>query len=251
VSFKIISAGWQCSNYLEWTLASVEEQSIPDWEIMIIDDASTDPRQAEKIVKWCESRDKRWHYRINEINLGTPRNQYEGIHMLSPAPEDVIVFLDLDGDKLAHPKVLEQLRKYYADGTLVTYGSYIPVPDMGTSTPARPFPDKVVQNRSYREAIRGGHTGFNHLRTMKAKVFYAMPESNFKWSDGSWYLHGTDYVFMTAALELADGKYKCIEEVLLIYNHANPNADFRTKSVQSHACNTDYLQRSPLAPLGE
>lgn len=249
MSFSVISAGWNCADFLEWTLESVEEQTVPDWRIMIVDDASDDPRQAEKIREWCDSRDDRWNYRINRENLGTPRNQYEAILALQPDPEDIIVFLDLDGDKLAHPNVLRNLLHYYSDGTLVTYGSYMPIPDYGTSTPAKPFPLHVVQARAYRMAILGGHTGFNHLRTMKAKVFYAIPESNFKWEDGTWYKHGTDYIFMTAALELADGRYKCIEETLLIYNHANPNADYLTKGQESHRCVVDYLHRPSLPPL--
>lgn len=246
--FKIISAGWECPDFLEWTLQSVAEQSITDWEMFIIDDASTDPRQAELIHKWCEHKDKRWRYRINTENLGTPRNQFEGITMMSPGPDDIIVFLDLDGDKLAHPDVLKNLLRYYADGTLVTYGSYRPVPDLGTSTPAKPFPSSVVANRSYRQAISAGHTGFNHLRTMKGKIFDAIPEDHFHWANGDWYKHGTDYIFMTAALELANGKYKCIDEVLVLYNHANPNADYLTKGPQSNACVTDYLKRAPLEP---
>lgn len=249
MTFKIISCGWQVAPFLEWTLQSVLDQSIDDWEIMIVDDASDDG-SAELIEKWCEDKDERWKYRINNTNLGTPRNQYEGIKLLNPDPEDIIVFLDLDGDKLAHPDVLLHLEGHYSDGTLVTYGSYRPVPDVGTSTPARPFPPEIVLSRTYRTAILGGHTGFNHLRTMKGKVFNAIPESNFHWNgSGPWYLHGTDYEFMTAALELADGRYKCIEEVLLIYNHANPNADYLTKGQQSHRCVVNYLHRSPLRPL--
>jgi glycosyltransferase involved in cell wall biosynthesis len=253
MTFRIVSCGWNCAPFLEWTLQSVEEQSIADWEIFIIDDASDDPLQAQKIRDWCKPRtfagDKRWRFRINDLNLGTPRNQYYGILLMNPAPEDIIVFLDLDGDRLAHPDVLKNLLEYYSDGTLVTYGSYRPVPDLGTSTPARAFPPDVVRDRTYRQAILGGYTGFNHLRTMKGKIFHAIPESNFQWPDGAWYKHGTDYAFMAAALELANGRYKCIEEVLLIYNHANPNADYLTKGQDSHRCVVDYLHRPALKPL--
>ena len=253
MSFKIISCGWECPDFLEWTLFSVEAQSVPDWEIMIIDDASPDPRQAERIKTWCDKRtamgDHRWHYRINSLNLGTPRNQYEGIKALNPADGDIIVFLDLDGDQLAHPWVLERLRAYYENRkTLLTYGSYRPEPDVGTSQPAQPWPKDIVRMNSYRAACRKGITCFNHLRTMSGKIFKGIPEEQLKWTGTDrWYQHATDYIFMICGLELACGRFTFIPEVLLVYNHANPNADYLIRN--SSECVQDFLLKEPLKPM--
>lgn len=252
--FKIISAGWDCAQFINRTLRSVESQHFDDWDIMIVDDATEDPNQARVIRDWCDPRiadgDDRWHYRINDEHLGTVRNQYEGIKLLNPTDEDIIVFLDLDGDQLADNHVLDRLREYYEDGTLVTYGSYRPIPDVGTSTPAVPFPRHVVKTSMYREYILNAGPGFNHLRTMKGEIFLQIPEDQFKWPHSDeWYQHGTDYIFMVAALELACGRYKCIKETLLLYNHDNPNADYLIRGHESSKCTQNYLRRAPLVAV--
>ena len=248
--FKIISAGWNCSNFIERTLRSVEMQTREDWEILVVYDRSSDDG-AGKITRWCEMReDPRWKYQCNDDQRFAVRNQYEGLRSLAPEPDDICVFLDLDGDQLAHPQVLDRLAQCYEDDTLVTYGSYKPIPDPGTTQPAKPYPPWVVASNCYRPYIlNGGETCFNHLRTMKGKVFNAIPESYFKWDNGDWYTAGTDYTFMVAALELAGGRYKCVGEVFLLYNHDNPHADNKEHPEETGRCVIDSLNKAPLSPL--
>lgn len=248
MSFKIISCGWMCEQFLEQTLASVEEQEDQDWEIMVVYDGGDNG--ADRIRSWCDSRDERWRYRINDEQLWAVRNQREGIGLLEPDDDDIIIFLDLDGDRLAHPWVLTNLREYYKDDTLVTYGNYTPIPFASTCPLAIPFPEYVIQNRSYRQYIRSNNNCcFNHLRTMKGKVWKALPEENFHREDGSWYHSGTDYVTIVPALEMADGRYKCVEEVLLLYNNANPHADYIEHPAETTGNILDFLLRPPMEPL--
>lgn len=249
--FKIISVGWTCAEWLEQTLRSVERQSVDNWDIWITYDPSDDDG-ADRIRAWCDQRDERWNYQINTVQQFAVRNQYEAIRALDPQDDDIVVFLDLDGDMLAHEDVLLHLGEYYEDGTLVTYGSYRPVPDMGTSPPAVPFPEHVVSSGRYREQMLTGICCFNHLRTMKGSVVNAIPENQFKFASGKagqWYTIGTDYIFMAPALELAAGRYKHIPEVLLLYNHDNPHADYLTHSVDSFKCVQDCLRRPALKGL--
>lgn len=227
---------------------SIEEQSVQDYDVLIVDDASTDPRQAKVIQSWCDSRDERWQYVIQNERQFAPRNQFWGINILNPKDDDVIVWLDLDGDRFAHSNVLAHLIDAYADDTLLTYGSYRPIPDMGTSTMATPFPDDVVLLNTYRkETLRACH--FNHLRTMKGELFRSIPAAQFKWPGGGWYEGGTDYVFMVAGLERAGGRYKYLPEVLCLYNHANPLADNIVHPQEASACVINFLSRPPLSPL--
>ena len=251
MSFKIISCGWQCAPFIEQTLRSVEQQTRSDWEIFIAYDRSQDSG-AEVISRWCANRpnDNRWRYFCYQDQRFAVQNQVEGIRALDPSDDDVIVFLDLDGDRLAQPHTLQRLADYYADETLVTYGSYQPIPDLGTCQPATPFPDHVTASNSYRSYILGGgNTCFNHLRTMKGKVFWSIPDSYFKWPSGEWYTAGTDYTFMCAAMERAGGRYKCIQETMLFYNHANPHADNIEHPEETGRCVIDSLQRPALSPL--
>jgi hypothetical protein len=194
--------------------------------------------------------DTTWNFQINTERKFAVRNQYEAIVALDPQDDDIIVWLDLDGDMFAHKDVLKHLAEHYDEDTLMSFGSYVPIPDPGTSPPAEDFPASVVRTRNYRHQMQTGVCCFNHLRTMKGKVFKAIPKEYFFHSKtGAWYTIGTDYIFMTPALELADGRYKFIEEVLVKYNHANPHADYLTNSVDSFDCVQDCLHRTPLAPL--
>ena len=250
--FIIVSVGWQCAEFMERTLVSIKAQSVGNWESHIRYDPSDD-NGAEMIERWCDEREG-FNGQINTDRRFAVRNQYEAIVAAHPAGDDIIVFLDLDGDQLAHEHVLRDLAGHYADGTLLTYGSYRPVPDPGTTDPAVPFPKDVVRNNAYRKHMLSG-TGccFNHLRTMSGRVFNAIPANYFHWSSGpkrgEWYEAGTDYIFMVAGLELAGGRYKFIPDVLLLYNHANPNADYLYHPAEADACTRQYLSRPPLSPL--
>jgi glycosyltransferase involved in cell wall biosynthesis len=252
--FKIISTGWNCERWIEQTLQSVESQLAENWDICIVYDPSAD-RGADVIKQWCDARDDRWQYQINDSRQFAVRNQWEGIKRMNPEPDDIIVWLDLDGDRLAHPEVLSRLATYYDDDTLVTYGNYEPVPDVGRRLPVEPFPPDVVERRTYRAHTLMGGCCFNHLRTMKGKVFDQIPDYAMKWREGpltgQWYEIGTDYVFMMAALELANGRYRCIRETMLLYNHANPLADNVAYTGAGVSCVLDCLQQEPLPPLQE
>lgn len=262
--FKIVCSGWECTDWIEQTLRSVEQQAAQNWDVWITYDPSEDDG-AHRIKEWCNARVGRWHYTINTERKFAIRNQHEAIASLAPADDDIVVFLDLDGDMLAHPHVLDRLAEAYAGGALVTYGQYRPIPNPGTCTFASPYPSAVVARNSYRaHHLHGGGTHFNHLRSMAGRVVKAIPEEMFKWPTsgfadlpsgrftweaGDWYQGSTDYVFMLNALELAGGRYEFIPDVLLIYNHANPRADNKTHPHEAHVCLLNFFAREPLAAL--
>lgn len=249
MNFCIVSVGWRCAGLWEQTLRSVEAQSLANWRVAIVYDGGDDAGPA--IHDWCAARGERWSVQLNETQNFAVRNQCDAIATLAPEDDDVVVFLDLDGDQLAHGDVLAHLGEAYADGTLVTYGSYEPVPAEPPCAPATPFPAHVVASGSYRAYMlgNGGECHFNHVRCMRGRVVNAIPPETFRWPDGRWYESGCDYVFMLAALELAGGRYKCLPEVLLRYNHANPNADYLVRAAETSACVSDFLGRTPLSPL--
>lgn len=255
MKFKIVSVGWNCEQFIQRTLDSVANQSYEDWEICIVYDPCDDAG-ADIIRQWCWQDQKKRHFRINYAQLWATRNQWEAIHDILKAKDDeVIVFLDLDGDKFAHTEVLAHLVDYYGgDGgdTLLTYGNYRPVPDPGTHIGAQQWPAAVVRENSYRAYTNMNGPCFNHLRTVKAKVFNAIPLDQFKWANGKWYQGATDYVTMIPALELANGRYKFIKEVLVDYNHDNPFADNKVQyeeRTEGRDATADVLARQPLPAL--
>lgn len=246
MTFRVISVGWDCADWLENTLASIEAQEIQDYTVMVVDDATEDPRQAERIARWCDLRGPRWQYQINTERKFAVRNQVEGIRAMNPDPDDVIVWLDLDGDQLAHPQVFNTLKAYYEGAIDLTYGQYRPVPNMGTSTFASPYPAEVVADGSYRKFTLTHGCRFNHLRTMRAKIFQQIPEREYKDDAGEWLTAGADYVMMMCGLELACGRYACIPEVLMLYNHAQPHPDNQYHPKTADAANELILSRRSL-----
>ncbi len=243
--FKIISVGWECGKAMDRTLLSIETQTHQDWQAHVVDDASSLSQQTN-VVEWCRKRGPRWSYTLNTENLGAVRNQYEGVRAMNPSDEDVIVFLDLDGDQLAHSRVLNHLEEYYSDDTLVTYGSYRPVPDPGPDwkAPVSPYPPSVVETNSYRQNTLTHGTRYNHLRTVKWKVLKEIPKSYFMFSPDEWIFSPTDLIVMMGALELAGGRYKCIDETLLLYNDAQPHPD-HTRNPDRNVRGSDYTFSLP------
>lgn len=246
MTFRVISVGWDCATWVHATLASIEHQEIQDYTVFVVDDATEDPTQAEQIASFCDQRDERWQYRFNTERKFAVRNQVEGIRAMNPDPDDVIVWLDLDGDQLAHPQVFNTLKAYYEGAIDLTYGQYEPVPNMGTSTFATPYPSDVVASNSYRKFTRLHGCRFNHLRTMRAKIFQQIPEREYKDDSGAWLTAGADYVMMMCGLELACGRYACIPEVLMLYNHAQPHPDNQYHPRVADAANDLILQRPRL-----
>lgn len=245
--FKIISCGWNCAKFMEQTLSSVRSQTVQDWQQCIIYDLSDD-HGADLLRAWT-AQDSRYILQCNDQQNYAAHNQFTALQLLDPADDDIVVWLDLDGDMLAYPGALARVAEAYEDGrTLLTYGSY---QAMVSKEPPRilPIPEEVVVQNTYREDARYNGIRVNHLRTMKGRVAKSIPEEAFKWPDGNWYISGQDYIFMISGLERVAGRYKIIEDVLMIYNDDNPYNDNKVHDQETHLCDVDFMSRPPLWPL--
>lgn len=244
--FVFIVAAWQAEPWIETCLQSIHAQTIQTYDVCVVDDVSTD-RTADIARAFCErtKRGGEWVFWANRTKKWALRNQVEMIrHMDRGNPADVIVFVDGD-DRLAHDHVLETLAREYADGTLLTYGSYRPDPPSETCHPACRYPADVVKARSYRS-----YPGieWNHLRTFRYLLFNQLDDSDFRDEYGEWMNSTTDTAMMTPCLELAGDRFKFIEEPLLIYNSANPLADWRTRADQVDADHHHVFNRLAKKP---
>lgn len=255
MTFKIVSTGWQCRPFIERTLRSIEQQTVQDYEVRIVVDPSKDGETEDFARQWCDVRDDRWTAEFPETQRFSTPNQMSAIEYLAPNDDDIVVWLDLDGDQFAHDSVLDNLLTYYCDDTLLTYGSFRCVPKVSTNAPAKAFPPEVIESNTYRRYVRDVYCAFNHLRTMKGRIIGALPPSQFRWRSGPQrgqiYQGGADYIYTVAGLELAGPRHKFIEEVLMLYNHANPYADYKVRSHLSSPVVADFLRRPPLQRIKE
>lgn len=257
--FKFVTVGWNCADVAERTLRSIESQSMTNYDVYLVDDASTDDT-GRFLDGWCAAHNsilspvltgkQSWHVQHNRSRQFVVLNQYMAIHVDPMDDDDVVIFLDLDGDQLAHPYVLERLAAAYDRGALVTYGSFRNASEQQRCPITMPFPPDVVAANAYRaELARGQLVYFNHLRTMAGVVAKAVPDSYLKFDDGTWYTSATDYAFMAAALELAGGRYESIPEVLCIYNDRQPHPDNMTQPDATVRAAMHTFRRRPLSPL--
>ena len=115
-------------------IESILNQTIPDWELIIIDDASTD--DTPEVVSRFQ--DPRICYIRSAANLGPPGARNRGV---LDARADLIFFLDADCQ--AAPDWLEQGLRLFAQGDLVGIEGKI----VFVSPGYRPaYSDRVVQN---------------------------------------------------------------------------------------------------------
>ena len=102
VFFSIIISLYNKRNFINRTIQSVLNQSFTDFEILIINDGSTDKSELE-VLKFNDSR----IILINQTNQGVAAARNEGIKV---ATGNYICFLD--ADDLWKPDFLETFRKY-------------------------------------------------------------------------------------------------------------------------------------------
>ncbi|ELJ8549488.1 glycosyltransferase [Vibrio cholerae] len=89
---SIIMPAYNSSRFIKDSIESVLSQSYSNWELLVVDDCSTD--DTALIVKWHEKKDKRVKYIKMEANTGSPSGpRNKG---LEEARGEYIAFLDSD-----------------------------------------------------------------------------------------------------------------------------------------------------------
>lgn len=234
--FVVVTCVRNTAAKLVTCLASLEVQDYDDFEVMVVDDASTD-NSREIAAEFCDA--NRWPLITRDERLGAVRNQVDAIRLGCDSPDDVIVFVDGD-DRLERTDTFDILNRYYDQGALLTYGSYRPDPPDPGCAPARPYPSKVIRRNAYR-ASPARHS-YNHLRTFTYGLFSQLDDTDFRDDRGEWFTSTPDAVMMFPCLELARGAIAFVPEVLLVYSSDLPSAEWRNDPTA-----VDYVNRTVLA----
>ena len=72
-------ATWNRAGMIGRTIESVRAQSVPDWELIIADDGSTD--ETPKIINEWQKKDPRIAYTRSEVNVGISKNYNRALRM--------------------------------------------------------------------------------------------------------------------------------------------------------------------------
>lgn len=158
---SIITPVYNVGQYLEETIASVQNQTYSHWEHIIIDDASTD--DSLKIIKKAAQADQRICYQSLPQNKGAAYARNLATEM---AKGTYIAFLD--ADDLWHPEKLEkQLDFMQTHKGKVSYTSYIQIDEQGNSLHKR---IKARPQLTYRQQLAnnyvGNLTGIYHVASL-------------------------------------------------------------------------------------
>lgn len=138
--FSIIMPAYNPGAFLRKSIQSVLNQSCPDWELIIINDGSTD--ETDKTAKTFARQDDRIHYYAQE-NLGVSKSRNRAIDL---AAGEYILFVDADDE--IDPKTLETvqntLRTEACD--IVVFNAYrCDAQSKVTGRVTRPFSEKILK----------------------------------------------------------------------------------------------------------
>ncbi|MBQ9857724.1 MAG: glycosyltransferase family 2 protein [Oscillospiraceae bacterium] len=114
----IITPAYNAERFLGYTVESVLRQTYKNWEMLILDDGSTDDTFA--CAKRFTTVDSRIHAVKNKQNIGVAATRNQGIEL---ADGDYIAFLDSD-DVWREDKLERQITLLHASGADIAYSSY-------------------------------------------------------------------------------------------------------------------------------
>ncbi|WP_300433661.1 glycosyltransferase [Christiangramia sp.] len=115
---SVIMPAYNSEAYITESIQSVIQQTYPHWELLIINDASSD--STKEIAGKFSSEDKRIKLLKNEVNSGTHHARNKGIKVASG---NFIAFLDAD-DLWKPEKLFKQLKVLSKPNVAACFSSY-------------------------------------------------------------------------------------------------------------------------------
>lgn len=128
---SIIMPAYNCEKFIDRAIESVCSQSYPDWELIVINDASTD-KTAQIAEKYANERENVYLINNDEKN-GPARSRNKGIEM---AKGRFICFLDSD-DVMLPDKLKKQIEFSVKNGYGFTYTNYSRINEDGETVKER------------------------------------------------------------------------------------------------------------------
>ena len=161
---KIAIPSYNAEKYIGSCISSIKQQSVEDFEAVIVSDASTDST-IEKAYEEIKN-DSRFRVISSDKNLGSLSSITLATQELNPNPEDIIVNIDGD-DALYLTTALEIVTNTYdRTACLMTYGSFktqsghITNPNVG-----KRYAQSIINNNLYRKSewLASHLRTYNHL----------------------------------------------------------------------------------------
>lgn len=163
-TISIITPIYNSQDFLEETIQSIINQTYSDWELLIIDDCSSD-NSYEKAKKFA-AKDPRIHVNKLGKNSGGAVSRNKGIEL---ATGRYIAFLD--SDDLWEPEKLKKQLKFMQEGNYdFSYTSFKKVDESGNLLGTQSIPEKVTYNDVLKETPIGCLTAMYDTKNL-GKVY--------------------------------------------------------------------------------
>ena len=147
---SVIMPAYNSAAFISESIQSVISQTYKDWELLIIDDVSTD--NTGQIIQQFAKKDNRIQYFENEKNLGTQHTRNKGI---KAAQGDFIAFLDAD-DQWKPEKLKMQLNLLQEQKINACFSSYDLIAENGDHL------QKMIQalpDLNYEKLLKANYVG--------------------------------------------------------------------------------------------
>jgi len=225
-------------------ITSLLDQDYDNFHVYIVNDCSTDDTVA-KLKTFLSTHPRADKVTIidNKKRVGAMANYYAIIHTL---PDHEIV-LNVDGDDwLSGSHVLNYINDVYNDERVwLTYGQYVEYPHMSVGF-CKGYPADVILNNSFRKH----GLPISHLRTYYAWLFKKLKQEDLMYN-GEFVQATCDKVMMVPMVEMTGGRFKCITDILYVYNAINPISDMRIYGHMQGLIRDRLFKMTPYQPLAQ
>lgn len=210
----VVSAFHNAGEFLAQNVASLLAQEYDNYELIYIDDASTDG-----CARYVPQDEPGVRLIRRGRRCGAAFNFYKVIRNYC-RPDDIVVIVDGD-DCLNGPHVLSRIDDFYhRHDCWVMYSQFQYVD--GSRGFCEPFaaPRDILQQREYWRT--------SHVKTFRAGLFHAIAQQDpdydcLKNEGGAWLMSAVDVALMAPLIELAGfDRVRYNDELLYIYNDENP-----------------------------
>jgi len=230
--FKIIVASYNNENWVEYNLASILNQTYENYEVIYVDDCSTD--KTNELVNSIVGNNNKFTIIKNEERVGKEAI-YNYIRFFDSLEDDEIVVCACGDDWLINDDVLENLNNFYNEKNLwMTYGEFYAYDGSENVIKANPqntpYPDFVHEYKLYRRDTWRA----SHLLTLKGFLAKAVNKNDIiSKIDNKYYYHAPDLALVYPCLEMCPKeKIGVVDFPTYVWNSSQTCQD-RTKERES------------------